>query len=63
MGAKTDQFVGRAKQGFGAITGKKKTREEGEVQEQEGKIEGKIDTAVDKTEDALEGVKRGLTHK
>ena len=63
MGAKTDQIIGRGKQGFGAITGKKKTKEEGEIQEQEGKVEEKIDSAIDKTESALEGLKKTVTRK
>jgi uncharacterized protein YjbJ (UPF0337 family) len=63
MGAKTDQMIGRGKQGLGAITGKKKTKEEGEIQEQEGKLEEKIDSAVDKTQSALEGLKKTVKSK
>ncbi len=63
MGAKTDQIVGRGKQGLGAITGDKKMKEKGGIQEEEGKIEGKIDSAVDKTQNALEGLKKTVQRK
>jgi uncharacterized protein YjbJ (UPF0337 family) len=58
MGAKTDQIMGRGKKGLGAITGDKKMKEKGEIQEEEGKVEETIDSAVDKTKDALEGLKK-----
>jgi len=63
MSGKTDQIIGRGKQGLGAITGDKKTKEEGEIQEQEGKIEEKIDSAVDKTKSAVESLKKTVKRK
>ena len=63
MGTKTDQIIGRGKQGLGSITGDKKMKEKGEIQEEEGKIEEKIDSAVDKTQNALEGLKKTVQRK
>ena len=63
MGAKTDQIIGRGKQGLGSITGDKKTKEDGEIQEKEGKVEEKIDSAVNKTKNALEGLKKTVQRK
>ena len=63
MGTKTDQIIGRGKQGLGSITGDKKMKEKGEIQEEEGKIEEKIDSAVDKTQNALEGLKKTVKRK
>jgi uncharacterized protein YjbJ (UPF0337 family) len=63
MGAKTDQIIGRGKQGLGSITGEKKMKEEGEIQEKEGKVEEKVDSAVDKTKNALEGLKKTVQRK
>ena len=63
MSGKTDQIIGRGKQGLGAITGDKKMKEKGEIQEEEGKIEEKIDSAVDKTKGALGGLKKTVKRK
>ena len=60
MGAKTDQLVGRAKQGAGAITGDKDLKAEGQAQEDVGKVEGKVDSAVDKTQKSLKGLKKAV---
>ena len=58
MGAKTDQIFGRAKQALGAVTGNKKMKREGQVQENKGEVKGKFDSAVDKSQDALEDLKK-----
>jgi uncharacterized protein YjbJ (UPF0337 family) len=63
MGAKTDQLVGRAKQGVGAITRDEDLKAEGQAQEDAGKIEGKIDSAADKAKESLEGLKKAVKHK
>ena len=58
MGAKTDQIFGRAKQALGAITGNKKMKREGQVQESKGEVKGKFDSTVDKSQDVLEDLKK-----
>jgi len=58
MGAKTDQIFGRAKQALGAITGNKKMKREGQVQEDKGELKDKFDSAVDKTQDSVEDLKK-----
>ena len=58
MGAKSDQIFGRAKQALGAITGNKKLKRKGQVQESKGEVKGKFDSAVDKSQDALEDLKK-----
>ena len=58
MGAKTDQIFGRAKQALGAITGSKRMKREGRVQEDKGELKDKFDSAVDKTQDSLEDLKK-----
>jgi uncharacterized protein YjbJ (UPF0337 family) len=58
MGARTDQIFGRAKQALGAVTGNKKMKREGQVQESKGEVKGKFDSAVDKSQDALEDLKK-----
>ena len=58
MGAKTDQIFGRAKQALGAITGNKKMKRKGQVQESKGEVKGKFASTVDKSLDALEDLKK-----
>jgi len=58
MGAKTDQIFGRAKQALGAITGNKKMKRKGQVQESKGEVKGKFGSTVDKSQDALEDLKK-----
>ncbi len=58
MGVRTDQMFGRAKQALGAITGNKKMKRTGQLQEDKGELKGKFDSAVDKTQDSLEDLKR-----
>ena len=58
MSAKTDTIFGRAKQAIGAITGNKKMKRKGQVQEDKGELKGKLDSAVDKTQGKLEDLKK-----
>ncbi len=58
MGAKTDQIFGRAKQALGAITGSRKMKRKGQLQEDKGELKGKFGSAVDKTQDSLEDLKK-----
>jgi uncharacterized protein YjbJ (UPF0337 family) len=58
MGAKTDQILGRAKQALGAITGNKKLKRKGQLQEHKGEFKDKFDSAVDQTQDSLEDLKK-----
>jgi uncharacterized protein YjbJ (UPF0337 family) len=58
MGAKTDRIFGRAKQAFGAITGNKKMKRKGQLQEDKGELKGRFDSTVDKTQDTLEDLKK-----
>jgi len=62
MGAKTDQIFGRAKQALGAITGNKKLKRKGRLQEQKGELKGKFDSAVDQTQSSLEDLKKTVSH-
>jgi uncharacterized protein YjbJ (UPF0337 family) len=57
MGAKTDEIIGRVKQALGAITGNKKTKREGQRQEDEGKLKGKVDSTVSTVQDGLDDAK------
>jgi uncharacterized protein YjbJ (UPF0337 family) len=58
MSARTDQIFGRAKQALGALTGNKKMKREGQVQEDKGEFKGKFDSTVDKAQDSLKDVKK-----
>jgi uncharacterized protein YjbJ (UPF0337 family) len=58
MSAKTDTLFGRAKQALGAITGNKKMKRKGQVQEDKGELKGKFDSTVDKTQGKLEDLKK-----
>jgi uncharacterized protein YjbJ (UPF0337 family) len=60
MGATTDKIFGRAKQALGAITGNKKMKRKGQVQEDKGELKGRFDSTVDKTQDTLEDVKKAV---
>jgi uncharacterized protein YjbJ (UPF0337 family) len=61
MGARTDTILGRAKQALGAITGNKKMKRKGQVQEEKGHLKGKFDSTVDNTQDALEDLKKTVS--
>jgi len=58
MGALSDQIFGRAKQALGAITGNKKLKRKGQLQETKGEVKGKFDSAVNQTQDSLEDLKK-----
>jgi len=58
MGALSDQIFGRAKQAIGAITGNKKLKRKGQLQETKGEVKGKFDSAVNQTQDSLEDLKK-----
>ena len=57
MGAKTDQIIGRAKQALGAITGNKKMKRKGQIQEDKGELKGKFTSTVDKAQNSLDDLK------
>ena len=57
MGAKTDQIFGRAKQALGAITGNKKMKRKGQIQEDKGELKGRFTSTVDKAQDSLDDLK------
>jgi uncharacterized protein YjbJ (UPF0337 family) len=63
MGAQTDKILGRAKQALGAITGNKKMKRKGQLQEDKGELKGKFDSTVDETQDALEDLKQTVNRK
>ena len=58
MGATTDKILGRAKQAVGAITGNKKMKREGNVQEDKGELKDKFNAGVDTTHEALDDIKK-----
>jgi uncharacterized protein YjbJ (UPF0337 family) len=58
MNATTDKIFGRAKQALGAITGDKKMKREGRVQEHKSELKDTVNTTIDKTQDALEDLKK-----
>ena len=57
MGARADQIFGRARQALGAITGNRKMKREGQLQEDKGELKGKFTSTVDKAQDSLEDLK------
>jgi uncharacterized protein YjbJ (UPF0337 family) len=63
MGAQTDKILGRAKQALGAISGNKKMKRKGQLQEDKGEFKGKFDSTVDKTQDALEDLKQTVNRR
>jgi uncharacterized protein YjbJ (UPF0337 family) len=58
MTATTDKIFGRAKQALGAITGDKKMKRKGQVQEDKGELKDKVNATVDKTQDRLGDLKK-----
>ena len=58
MAATTDKIFGRAKQALGAITGDKKMKRKGQVQEDKGELKDKVNATVDKTQDRLGDLKK-----
>jgi uncharacterized protein YjbJ (UPF0337 family) len=58
MNATTDRIFGRAKQALGAITGDKKMKREGRVQEHKGELKDTVNTTIDKAQDTLGDLKK-----
>ena len=58
MNATTDKIFGRAKQALGAITGDKKMKRKGQVQENKGEFKGTVSSTIDKTQDTLGDLKK-----
>ena len=61
-GGKTDELKGRAKEAAGALTGDKKLKREGQLDQAAGKVKQKVEDAVDKVKELLsdkEEKKRG----
>jgi uncharacterized protein YjbJ (UPF0337 family) len=58
MGATTDKILGRAKQALGAVTGNKKMKRKGHLQEDKGELKGKFGSSVDQAQNALEDLKK-----
>jgi len=50
---KSDELKGRVKEAAGALTGDKKLKREGKVDQAVGKIKQKVDRVVDKVKDAV----------
>jgi uncharacterized protein YjbJ (UPF0337 family) len=63
MGGKTDQLVGRAKQGVGAVTGDEDMKAEGQAQEDMGKVQSKMDSAADKAQESFKSLKKAVKGK
>ena len=51
---KTDELKGRVKEAAGALTGDKKLKQEGRVDQAAGKIKQKAEKVIDKLKDALD---------
>ena len=52
-GGKTDELKGRLKEAAGALTGDKKLKREGQVDQAVGKIKQKLEKVVDKVKGAV----------
>ena len=52
-GGKTDELKGRAKEAAGALTGDKKLKREGQLDQAAGKVKKKVEDAVDKVKELL----------
>jgi len=50
---KTDELKGRAKEAAGALTGDKKLKREGQLDQAAGKVKKKVEDAVDKVKELL----------
>jgi uncharacterized protein YjbJ (UPF0337 family) len=50
-----DKAKGRIKEAAGALSGDKKLKSEGKLDQLTGKIKDAVETVVDKTKDALKG--------
>ena len=58
MNATTDKIFGRAKQALGAITGDKKMKRKGQVQENKGELKDTASATIDKAQDKLGDLKK-----
>jgi len=58
MTATTDKIFGRARQALGAITGDKKMKRKGQVQENKGELKDTVGTTIDKTQGKLGDLKK-----
>lgn len=61
MSEQKDKIVGRIKQAAGDLTGDEDLEDEGEVQENAGKVKGMIGDAADKLDDAVDKAQEKLT--
>jgi len=52
-GGKTDELKGRAKEAAGALTGDKRLKREGQLDQAAGKVKQKVEHAVDKVKELL----------
>jgi uncharacterized protein YjbJ (UPF0337 family) len=52
-GGKTDELKGRVKEAAGALTGDKKLKREGQVDQTVGKVKQNTDKIIDKIKDAV----------
>lgn len=52
---KADELKGRAKEAAGALTGDKKLKREGQLDQAAGKVKQKVEDAVDKVKGLLKG--------
>ena len=52
-GGKTDELKGRAKEAAGALTGDKRLKREGQLDQAAGKVKQKVEGAVDKVKELL----------
>lgn len=50
---KTDELKGRVKEAAGALTGDKKLKQEGRLDQTAGKVKQKVEKGVDKARNAL----------
>ena len=61
MSGEKDEFVGRAKQAAGDLTGDDELKAEGEVDEMAGSMKGALDDAKKKVEGVIDDVKKRFT--
>lgn len=52
---KADEMKGRAKEAAGALTGDKKLKREGQLDQAAGKVKQKVEEAVDKVKELIQG--------
>ncbi len=57
MAGKGEEIKGRVKEAAGALTGNKKLKSEGKVDQAAGKVKQAVEKAVDKAKEAVQGKK------